>query len=159
MISAFAVPGIPEVEPGLDLAAAISTALAKMPVPNSPWGPTVGDHMAAYGTPLREGDVLVIAHKAISKSEGRVRSLADVTPGPEAQRIAADQGKDPRHVQVVLDESRELVRVGHGVLVVETKHGFVCANAGVDASNVPGDEQLVLLPIDPDASARALRAR
>ena len=108
---------------------------------------------------IRDGDVLVIAHKVISKSEGRLRSLADVTPGAQARQIAAEQGKDPRHVQVVLDEARELVRVGRGVLVVETRHGFVCANAGVDASNVPGDERLVLLPVDPDASARGLRAR
>ena len=84
--------------------------------------------------------------------------MADVVPGPEALRIAAQQGKDPRHVQVVLDESREIVRAGRRVMIVETRHGFVCANAGVDASNVPGDEQLVLLPLDPDASARALRA-
>ena len=144
MISAFAVPGLPEVEPGLDLGAAISTALAThMPVPEK----------------IRDGDVLVVAHKAISKSEGRLRSVADVTPGPEARRIAAEHGKDPRHVQVVLEEAREIVRSGHGVLVVETAHGFVCANAGVDASNVPGTDLLVLLPVDPDASARALRAR
>jgi coenzyme F420-0:L-glutamate ligase / coenzyme F420-1:gamma-L-glutamate ligase len=139
MISAFAVAGLPEIEPGMDLAVAILTA---------------------PGTPaLRPGDVVVIAHKAISKSEGRLRSLADVIPGAQAQRIAAEQGRDPRHVQVVLDEARELVRVARGVMIVETRHGFICANAGVDASNVPGDERLVLLPLDPDASARGLRAR
>ena len=143
MISALAVGGLPEIEPGADLAAAISTVLASGPVPEK----------------LRSGDILVIAHKVISKSEGRLRSLADVTPGPQARQIAADQGKDPRHVQVVLDEAREIVRVGGGVIVVETRHGFICANAGVDASNAPGDERLVLLPVDPDASARDLRAR
>jgi len=143
MISAVAVAGLPEIAPGTDLAAAISTALASGPVPEQ----------------LNAGDVLVIAHKAISKSEGRVRSLADVAPGPRARQLAAEQGKDPRHVQVVLDEALELVRAGRGVIVVETRHGFVCANAGVDASNVPGDERVVLLPLDPDASARGLRAR
>jgi coenzyme F420-0:L-glutamate ligase/coenzyme F420-1:gamma-L-glutamate ligase len=101
----------------------------------------------------------VIAHKAISKSEGRLRSLTDVSAGPEAQQTATAQGKDPRLVQVVLDEAREIVRAGHGVLVVETAHGFVCANAGVDASNVPVEQLLVLLPVDPDGSARSLRAR
>jgi coenzyme F420-0:L-glutamate ligase/coenzyme F420-1:gamma-L-glutamate ligase len=139
MISAFAVVGLPEIEPGMDLAVAILTALGT--------------------SALRPGDVVVIAHKAISKSEGRLRSLADVTPGAQAQRIAAEQGRDPRHVQVVLDEARELVRVARGVMIVETRHGFICANAGVDASNVPGDDRLVLLPLDPDASARGLRAR
>ena len=139
MISAFAVAGLPEIEPGMDLAVAISTAL--------------GAHA------LSPGDVVMIAHKAISKSEGRLRSLADVIPGAQAQRIAAEQGRDPRHVQVVLDEARELVRVARGVMIVETRHGFICANAGVDASNVPGDERVVLLPLDPDASARRLRGR
>jgi coenzyme F420-0:L-glutamate ligase/coenzyme F420-1:gamma-L-glutamate ligase len=139
MISAFAVAGLPEIEPGIDLAVAILTALG--------------------ARALRPGDVVVIAHKAISKSEGRLRSLADVTPGAQAQRIAAEQGRDPRHVQIVLDEARTLVRLARGVMIVETRHGFICANAGVDASNVPGDERLVLLPLDPDASARGLRAR
>ena len=143
MISALALGGLPEIEPGMDLAGVISTMLASGPASEA----------------LREGDVLVVAHKAISKAEGRLRSLTEVTPGPEAVRIAAAQGKDPRHVQVVLDESREVIRAGHGVLIVETTHGFVCANAGVDASNVAGEEQLVLLPVDPDASARALRSR
>src|ERR1700722_12630437 len=137
MISAFAVPGLPEIEPGADLAAAILAALDQVPA-----------------TAIGSGDVLVVAHKAISKSEGRVRSLVDVTPGPQARQIAAEQGRDPRHVQVVLDEARELIRVARGVMIVETRHGFVCANAGVDASNVPGDERLVLLPVDPDASPR-----
>ena len=141
MIQAFALAGLPEIEPGTDLAAAISTAL------------TLASER------ILDDDVLVIAHKAISKSEGRLVSMADVVPGQEALRIASQQGKDPRHVQVVLDESRQIVRAGNRVLIVETRHGFVCANAGVDASNVPGDDQLVLLPLDPDASARALRAQ
>jgi len=88
-----------------------------------------------------------------------VRRLADVTPGARARELAAAHGKDSRHVQVVLDETRELLRAERGVLICVTRHGFVCANAGVDASNAPDDETLILLPEDPDASARALRAR
>ena len=103
--------------------------------------------------------MLVIAHKVVSKAEGRLRALGDVQPGAQARQLAAELGKDPRHVQVVLDESREVLRASHGVLICVTHHGFVCANAGVDASNVPGEDTLVLLPRDPDASARTLRAR
>jgi coenzyme F420-0:L-glutamate ligase/coenzyme F420-1:gamma-L-glutamate ligase len=95
----------------------------------------------------------------ISKAEGRVRSLRDVEPGSRAHELAQSLGKDPRHVQVVLDESRSVLRAERGVLISVTHHGFVCANAGVDASNVPGEEHLVLLPRDPDASARSLRQR
>jgi coenzyme F420-0:L-glutamate ligase/coenzyme F420-1:gamma-L-glutamate ligase len=138
MISARAVDGLPEITPGFDLGAAIVELL---------------------GEPLQDGDVLVIAHKAISKSEGRVRALGEVVPGPEAQRLAAEHRKDPRHVQVVLDEAQAVIRAAHGVIITQTRHGFICANAGVDASNVPGDERLVLLPLHPDASASALRAR
>jgi coenzyme F420-0:L-glutamate ligase/coenzyme F420-1:gamma-L-glutamate ligase len=94
----------------------------------------------------------------ISKAEGRTVRLADVSPGPRAHALAAEHGKDPRHVQVVLDESTEVVRAERGVLITRTRHGFVCANAGVDASNAPGPGTLVCLPRDPDASARALRA-
>jgi coenzyme F420-0:L-glutamate ligase / coenzyme F420-1:gamma-L-glutamate ligase len=102
--------------------------------------------------------VLVVAHKVVSKAEGRVRRLADVEPGGAARRLAAEQGKDPRLVQVVLDESAALLRADHGVLVSETPHGLVCANAGVDQSNSGSPDDVVLLPADPDASARALRA-
>jgi coenzyme F420-0:L-glutamate ligase/coenzyme F420-1:gamma-L-glutamate ligase len=103
--------------------------------------------------------VLVVAHKVVSKAEGRVRRLSEVTPSARAIELAAAGEKDPRHVQVVLDESREVLRAARGVLVCVTRHGFVCANAGVDASNVADDDELVLLPLDPDASARALRSR
>jgi coenzyme F420-0:L-glutamate ligase/coenzyme F420-1:gamma-L-glutamate ligase len=108
---------------------------------------------------LVAGDVLVVAHKVVSKAEGRVRALAEVSPGARASQLAADLRKDPRHVQVVLDESREVLRAAGSVLICVTHHGFVCANAGVDASNVPGDEVVVMLPADPDESARALRDR
>jgi coenzyme F420-0:L-glutamate ligase/coenzyme F420-1:gamma-L-glutamate ligase len=108
---------------------------------------------------LQPGDILVIAHKAVSKAEGRIRRLADVQPGERARAIAAEQDRDPRHVQVVLDEARAVIRAERGVLVTETRHGYICANSGVDASNVPGQDTLVLLPADPDASARSLRAQ
>ena len=100
--------------------------------------------------------MLAIAHKVVSKAEGRVRSLADVEPGDRARALAAEHGKDPRHVQVILDESVELVRADRGRLICRTRHGFVCANAGVDRSNT-GAADVVLLPEHPDASAAALR--
>jgi coenzyme F420-0:L-glutamate ligase/coenzyme F420-1:gamma-L-glutamate ligase len=102
--------------------------------------------------------VLVIAHKIVSKAEGRITRLADVTPSAEAVALAERLEKDPRHVQVVLDCTQQVLRAAHGVLICVTHHGFVCANAGVDASNVPGDDTVVMLPVDPDASARAIRS-
>jgi coenzyme F420-0:L-glutamate ligase/coenzyme F420-1:gamma-L-glutamate ligase len=102
--------------------------------------------------------VLAVAHKAVSKSEGRVRRLDEVEPGERARALAAEHGKDPRLVQAVLDESAELLRAEGGVLICVTRHGLVCANAGVDRSNAPEGE-LVLLPEDPDRSARRLRER
>jgi coenzyme F420-0:L-glutamate ligase / coenzyme F420-1:gamma-L-glutamate ligase len=107
---------------------------------------------------LRAGDVVVGAHKVVSKAEGRVVRLADVVPGDRARRLAAELGKDPAQVEVVLRESEEVVRAERGVIISRTRHGFVCANAGVDASNAAAEGELVLLPEDPDASARALRA-
>ena len=120
-----------------------------------------GDDLAALiaeRADLRDGDVVVVAHKAVSKSEGRVVALADVEPTERAVALATEHDKDPRQVQVVLDESAEVLRAERGVLVCRTRHGFVCANAGVDASNAGAPDTLVLLPVDPDASARALRA-
>jgi coenzyme F420-0:L-glutamate ligase/coenzyme F420-1:gamma-L-glutamate ligase len=102
--------------------------------------------------------VVAIAHKVLSKAEGRVVALEHVRPGERAAALAAEHGKDPRHVQVVLDEAVELVRADRGRLIARTRHGFVCANAGVDASNAGGPDRLVLLPLDPDGSARAIRA-
>ena len=139
MLTATALAPLPEVRPGDDLAGLIAAAI---PAPG-----------------LERGDVVVVAHKVVSKAEGRLRALDDVTPSPRANAIARAHGKDPRHVQVVLDESRELLRAERGVLIAVTHHGFVCANAGVDASNVGAAETVVLLPRDPDASARSLRAR
>jgi coenzyme F420-0:L-glutamate ligase/coenzyme F420-1:gamma-L-glutamate ligase len=142
VISLAALEGLPEVRAGDDLGALIVSAL----------------HAGGHG-PLANGDVLAVAHKVVSKAEGRIRDLAGVQPGARAAALAITHEKDPRHVQVVLDESAEVIRAERGVLICVTRHGYVCANAGVDASNVADEQALVLLPLDPDASARVLRAR
>jgi coenzyme F420-0:L-glutamate ligase/coenzyme F420-1:gamma-L-glutamate ligase len=130
------VEGLPEVHPGDDLAALIVAATAK----------------------LQSGDVVVVAQKVVSKAEGRIRELSEVIASKHARDLAASLGADPRMVQVVLDESVRVVRDDR-VLIVETRQGFVCANAGVDRSNVAGDDAVSLLPVDCDASARALQER
>jgi len=113
---------------------------------------------AAAPDGLAATDVLVVAHKVVSKAEGSVRRLGDVEPGERARKLAAEHRKDPSLVQVVLDESAELLRAVDGTLICVTHHGFVCANAGVDQSNASGESgELVLLPKDPDRSAAALR--
>lgn len=133
------IVGIPEVRPGDDVARLIADAAARQ------------------ATPLRSGDVLVVGQKIVSKAEGRLLRLSEVTPSPVARSLAEGLGRDPRLVEVILRESRRVVRMDRGVLVVETHHGWVCANAGVDQSNV--DEDCVaLLPEDSDRSARALAA-
>jgi coenzyme F420-0:L-glutamate ligase / coenzyme F420-1:gamma-L-glutamate ligase len=141
VLSITALDGLAEITSGDDLAELIERALREQ-------------HER-----LRPGDILVVAHKIVSKAEGRTRSLATTEPGTRATEMAAALDKDPRLVQVVLDESREVVRAQRGVLICVSHHGFVCANAGVDASNVPGADQVVLLPLDPDASARGLRRK
>jgi coenzyme F420-0:L-glutamate ligase/coenzyme F420-1:gamma-L-glutamate ligase len=120
-------------------------------------GMSVGGEIAARAE-LRDDDVVVISQKIVSKAEGRVRRLADVTPGDEARRLAAELGKEPAMVELILAESREVLRAERGVLIVETHHGLVCANAGIDASNLPEAGTVALLPEDPDASARRIRA-
>ena len=130
------VGGIPEVRPGDDLA---------------------GILVGALDGGLRPGDVLVVTHKVVSKAEGRLVDLGTVEPSALAKGFATRYGKDPRQVEVVLRESRRIVRMDRGVVISETHHGFVCANAGVDASNVPDDDTVCLLPVDPDASAARLR--
>ena len=118
-----------------------------------------GDDLAGLIAPhVRDGDIVVIAQKVVSKAEGQLRALADVEPSAEAIALANQHDKDPRLVQVVLDESAEVIRASHGVLICETRHGFVCANAGVDVSNSGDQGVAVLLPVDPDASARRIRA-
>jgi coenzyme F420-0:L-glutamate ligase / coenzyme F420-1:gamma-L-glutamate ligase len=145
-LSARALPGLPEVRAGDDLAALIVTELAATPSLRA----------------LENGQVVAVAHKVVSKAEGSTVALADVHPGSRARKLATSQDKDPRAIQVVLDQSAEIVRAERGVLICRTRHGFVCANAGVDASNASregGGETLLVLPRDPDASARRLRAR
>lgn len=137
MIVATALPGLPEVRRGDDLARLVVDAAGQ----------------------LADGDVLAVAHKVVSKAEGRVVALDDVVPGERARALGEEHGRDPRLVEVILGESQSIVRAGAGVLICRTPHGYVCANAGVDASNAARDGELVLLPLDPDASARALRAR
>ncbi len=134
MIEILPVEGLPEIGEGDDLGA-----------------------MIAERAELADGDVLVVAQKAVSKAEGRVVRLADVEPTGEARDLAADE--DPRRLQVILDESVRIVRTRPPLVIAETRHGFVCASAGVDSSNAPGPETVVLLPEDPDASARRIRDR
>ncbi len=132
----FGIEGFPEVRPGDDLSALVSRAVER---------------------DLRSGDVLVVTHKIVSKAEGRLVDLRAVEPSALAKGYATRHGKDPRQIEVVFRESRRIVRMDRGIVISETHHGFVCANAGVDASNVPGDDIVCLLPVDPDASAARLR--
>jgi coenzyme F420-0:L-glutamate ligase/coenzyme F420-1:gamma-L-glutamate ligase len=120
-------------------------------------GDAVGALIAAR-TELQDGDVVVISQKVISKAEGMVRRLAEVEPSERAIELGKRLGKEAEHVELVLSESREVLRAERGVLITETHHGFVCANAGIDTSNLPEDGTVCLLPKDPDASARAIRA-
>ena len=126
------VEGLPEIEPGADLARLIADAVE-----------------------LEDGDVVVVAQKAVSKVEGRVVHLAEVEPSERARALSLDG--DPRRIEVILRESARIVRLRPPFVIAQTQHGFVCASAGVDGSNAPGPETLVLLPLDPDASADALR--
>lgn len=119
-------------------------------------GMKVGTEIASRAE-LEHGDVVVISQKVVSKAEGRIRKLSSVLPGAEARKLAAVLGKEPALVQLVLDESEEVLRAERNVLIVETRHGFICANAGVDSSNLPDPDTVCLLPVDPDASARRIR--
>jgi coenzyme F420-0:L-glutamate ligase/coenzyme F420-1:gamma-L-glutamate ligase len=142
-VSFTALTGLPEVVPGTDLAALVAEALA------------------ADGISLRAGDVLVVAQKIVSKAEGRLVELSSVTPSARANELAGATGKDARLVELILAESTEVLRAKPGVLIVRHRLGYVMANAGIDRSNVacaPGDERVLLLPLDADASATALRA-
>jgi len=139
VLSAQALDGLPEVAPGDDLGALIVASLRRIR--------------------LQSSHVVVIAHKVVSKAEGRIRDLAAIRPSTRATELAARLGKDPRLVEVILSESSEVLRAARGVLICVTHHGFVCANAGVDGSNVPGADRVLLLPEDPDRSARSLRQR
>ncbi len=138
-LTARAVGGLPEIGPGDDLAALILGALD---------APGLGAHQ-----------LVAIAQKAVSKAEGATVVLADVRPDARARALAASLGKDPALVQVILDESAEVLRAERGVIISRTHHGLVCANAGVDTSNSPSPHELILLPRDPDGSARRIRSR
>lgn len=132
--------GLPEIRRGHDLAQLIA------------------GHARRQGLVFEPGDVLVVAQKIISKSEGRIVRLNNLRPSAEARRLAGELRQDARFVQAILQETRRIVRKGRRILVAETHHGFVCANAGVDRSNVPGKDRVALLPRHPDASARRLAA-
>jgi coenzyme F420-0:L-glutamate ligase/coenzyme F420-1:gamma-L-glutamate ligase len=134
-----ALPGIGEIQPGCDLAAVLLEALS------------------TAGLALEPQDVLVVAQKAVSKAEDRFVSLREVEPSPRARELAGVTGKDPRLVEVILGESTEVLRAKPNVLIARHRLGLVMAQAGVDRSNVPGGETVLLLPLDPDRSARALR--
>ncbi len=143
-VTVFPVPGLPEIHPGDDLSALLLSALRAQPLP------------------LQSGDVLVIAQKVVSKAEGARVALAEIEPSPYARQWAARWGKDARLIELVLRQSRRIVRMERGVLIAETHHGFVCANAGVDLSNAGGGsgaegEVAILLPENPDRSAAGLR--
>ena len=139
-VEVIGITGIPEVKAGDRLGHIIAAAAD------------------AQGTPIRPDDILVVTQKIVSKAEGRVVDLRDVEPSAFASRLAAEAGRDARLVELVLRESRSIVRMdtARGIIITETKHGFVCANAGIDASNVPGDHMVSLLPEDPDESARTI---
>ncbi|MFN8163844.1 MAG: coenzyme F420-0:L-glutamate ligase [Solirubrobacterales bacterium] len=130
-----AVSGLPEVTEGMEVGELIAERIG-----------------------LADGDVVVISQKVVSKAEGRVRKLSAVLPSAEARRLAAVLGKEPALVELILGESREVLRAERGALIVETRHGLVCANAGIDSSNLPEADTVCLLPEDPDASARRIRA-
>ena len=135
MITIRPVDGIPEVEEGAPIGVMVATACEPA-----------------------DDDAVVISQKIVSKAEGRVRDLATVEPSARAEELATELGKNPRLVELILAESREILRAEHGVLIVETNGGLICANAGIDSSNVPGDGRVALLPEDPDASARRIRS-
>jgi coenzyme F420-0:L-glutamate ligase / coenzyme F420-1:gamma-L-glutamate ligase len=139
-VEAIGIPGLPEIRAGDRLGGLIAEAI-----------PAAGERLTA-------NDVVAISQKAVSKAEGRVRDLARVEPGERARGLAEELDKDPRLVELILGESRTVLRAWRGVLIVETKSGWICANGGIDASNVPGEDRVTLLPEDPDASARRLRA-
>lgn len=133
------VTGLPEIVQGDDL------------------GRLIAEQCAANGMPIAGGDLVVVAQKVVSKAEGAVQRISAQVPTVEALQLAESVGKDPRLVQIILDQSSRVVRAVPGVLIVETRHGFICANAGIDQSNIEGDDLVTTLPDDPDLSARLIR--
>ena len=137
-IEVIPLPGVPEVREGADLGRILLASAER------------------HGVELVDGDIMVVKQKVVSKAEGRLVRLDAVVPGRKAKNLARSQGKDPRLVELILREATRIVRVGHGDIITESRHGFVCANSGVDQSNV-GRGLVALLPLDPDGSARKLR--
>jgi coenzyme F420-0:L-glutamate ligase/coenzyme F420-1:gamma-L-glutamate ligase len=131
-------------------------AIPVVGLPEIEEGASLGELIAARAE-LEPGDVLVISQKVVSKAEGQTRRLSSAIPGAEARKLAAVLGKEPALVELILEESKEVLRAERGVLITETHHGFICANAGIDSSNVAEDDTVCLLPEDPDASARRIR--
>ncbi len=138
-VRVIAIEGMPELGPGDDLAGLMM------------------DAADTQSTPIEAGDVLVVTQKVVSKVEGKVVSVSDVEASPLAITITEGHRRDPRHTELILRESKRIVRMDRGVIISETKHGFYCANAGIDASNIPGNDTVALLPDDSDASARGIR--
>lgn len=137
-ISIIPITGIPEIKPGDDIVSIVADAVFKQ------------------DTYILDGDIIVLAQKVVSKAEGRTVRLSDVSPSPLAVKFANDWNKDPRMVEVALSEAKRIVKMDRGRLIVETSHGIICANSGIDASNVSGGETVTLLPLDPDESARRI---
>jgi coenzyme F420-0:L-glutamate ligase/coenzyme F420-1:gamma-L-glutamate ligase len=133
------ITGIPEVQQGDNI------------------GTLLLDAAQEQGTCIESGDIIVVTQKIVSKAEGRVVHLSDIEPTPLALSISENHTRDPRHTELILRESKRVVRLDRGVIISETHHGFICANAGIDASNVPGVDTVALLPLDPDATARDIR--
>jgi len=140
-ISIIPVTGLPIIQHGDDIGLLICEAAARQ------------------GTPIEDGDIIVVTHVIVSRAEGDIINLDSVSPSEFAKTVAEVLGKDPALVEVILRESRSIVRMGDGHIISETKHGFICANAGVDKSNVPGERNVAPLPKDPDLSARIIRQR
>ena len=139
-INVIGIPGMQEVASGDDLASLIVEASKTASIT------------------IEDGDILVVTQKVVSKAEGRIVRLDEVEASPLAIQLSDGHHRDPRHTEVILRESVRIVRMDRGVIISETRHGFVCANAGVDASNLPGSDTVSLLPLDSDASARRIRA-
>jgi coenzyme F420-0:L-glutamate ligase/coenzyme F420-1:gamma-L-glutamate ligase len=140
-VDVFPVENLPIVKEGDDLGELICSATKKQ------------------GTPIQEGDIIVVTHIVVSRAEGNIINLDDIVPSPTAKAIAKDMGKDPALIEVILRETKSIIRIGDGHLITETKHGLICANAGVDRSNIPGERNVAPLPKDPDLSARRIRQR
>jgi coenzyme F420-0:L-glutamate ligase/coenzyme F420-1:gamma-L-glutamate ligase len=138
-IQIIGIRGIPIVKAGDDIAKLICEAAERQ------------------GTPIQDGDIIVVTHVIVSRAEGRVVNLDEITPSTFAKNIAESYGKDPALVEVVLREAKSIRRMANGKIITETRHGFICANSGVDKSNVPGERCVALLPEDPDASAKRIR--